>query len=559
MPSLENTDSPSSQKKYALQFTEKPLKLGDKWYLISSEWYSNWANYIGLNTSSKSSTSTPDKISNQSILEYNTETKQFDLKQSLVEETDYFTVPEELWKYLVSKYSVCSTNDIIERFVINDSMDDYSENLKIEIRRLIVRLTSSNWDDTETRTVIEYLSRQTRLETLITHMRTLFNIPVTRQVRLFYKTQFDQTVIDVKEDTTLVTSGCGMNDTILIEVQDESSINNNNNTKPKTSSTPKLNAALALAGAIPAPPPLQQTTPTPTATTTRQSSARQYEYSYSNRQNDYKPGLCGLSNLGNTCFMNSSLQCMSNVPLLTDYFRQGTYKGEINKVNPLGRKGEIAEAYADLINEIWSGNNSYTIPRNFKLNLSRFAPQFTGFQQQDSQELLAFLLDGIHEDLNRIIKKPYVELGSHVGKTDEEFAEESWQDHKKRNDSIIVDTFHGLLKSTLNCLVCGEISIKFDPFCYLSVPLPSKKERLIEVFYVPLDQSKSLVKYKLTVVKSGTMLDLCASLEALLDKEGALVPKNRMVVCDIYSNKFFKIYEPSESISSIRERDDIYM
>ena len=65
--------------------------------------------------------------------------------------------------------------------------------------------------------------------------------------------------------------------------------------------------------------------------------------------------------------MNSSIQCMSNVPLLTDYFREGKYKNEINKVNPLGRKGEIAEAYADLINEMWSGNNSYTIPRNFKV------------------------------------------------------------------------------------------------------------------------------------------------------------------------------------------------
>jgi ubiquitin C-terminal hydrolase len=110
------------------------------------------------------------------------------------------------------------------------------------------------------------------------------------------------------------------------------------------------------------------------------------------------------------------------------------------------------------------------------------------------KELLAFLLDGLHEDLNRVLKKPYVELGSHVGKTDEEFANQSWQDHLKRNDSIIVDIFHGLLKSTLNCLVCKEISIKFDPFCYLSVPLPSKKERLIEVFFVPIDPSQLLLK-----------------------------------------------------------------
>ena len=49
-------------------------------------------------------------------------------------------------------------------------------------------------------------------------------------------------------------------------------------------------------------------------------------------------------------------------------------------------------------------------PRAFKAALARFAPQFAGYQQQDSQELLAFLLDGLHEDLNRVKKKHYIEV-----------------------------------------------------------------------------------------------------------------------------------------------------
>lgn len=48
-----------------------------------------------------------------------------------------------------------------------------------------------------------------------------------------------------------------------------------------------------------------------------------------------------------------------------------------------------------------------------------FAPQFSGYQQQDSQELLAFLLDGLHEDLNRVKKKPYLELKDANGREDE--------------------------------------------------------------------------------------------------------------------------------------------
>ena len=66
-------------------------------------------------------------------------------------------------------------------------------------------------------------------------------------------------------------------------------------------------------------------------------------------------------------------------------------------------------------------------------------------------------------------------------------AEEAWENHIKRNDSIIVDIFHGLFKSTLVCPVCSKVSVTFDPFCYLTLPLPMKKERTLEVFLVRLD------------------------------------------------------------------------
>jgi len=59
------------------------------------------------------------------------------------------------------------------------------------------------------------------------------------------------------------------------------------------------------------------------------------------------------------------------------------------------------------------------VPRNFKQAVGRFAPQFSGYQQQDSQELLTFLLDGLHEDLNRIKQKPYIELKDSENRADE--------------------------------------------------------------------------------------------------------------------------------------------
>ena len=82
----------------------------------------------------------------------------------------------------------------------------------------------------------------------------------------------------------------------------------------------------------------------------------------------------------------------------------------------------------------------------------------------------------------------------------QEVAKEAWVNYRKRNDSIIVDTFHGLLKSTLVCPECQKISVTFDPFCYLSLPLPIKKERQIEVFLIRLDPASKPRQVSLYVV-----------------------------------------------------------
>ena len=73
-------------------------------------------------------------------------------------------------------------------------------------------------------------------------------------------------------------------------------------------------------------------------------------------------------------------------------------------------KGALAKSYGDLLENMWSGDNSYLAPRQFKMMIGKHAPQFSGYQQHDSHELLAFLLDGLHEDLNLVKKKPYVDM-----------------------------------------------------------------------------------------------------------------------------------------------------
>lgn len=74
--------------------------------------------------------------------------------------------------------------------------------------------------------------------------------------------------------------------------------------------------------------------------------------------------------------------------------------------------------------------------------------------------------------LLRIQEKPYTSLKDSDGRPDEEVASEYWENHIRREQSIIVDLFHGQLQSTVKCKVCGHTSVRFDPFNYLSLPLP---------------------------------------------------------------------------------------
>lgn len=197
-------------------------------------------------------------------------------------------------------------------------------------------------------------------------------------------------------------------------------------------------------------------------------------------------GRVGLRNLGNTCFMNAGLQCLCHIEPLVAYFLSNEFEKEINTTSPFSSKGDISRAFAELTKALWRSKSLRSTafnPLDIRKKLAQFAPHlFEGGEQQDVQEFLAFCIDGLHEDLNRVAAPPKPSTDEDEEETDEErqlreehgeeyAAASAWLQHLQHGKSFLVDLLQGQLRSSLTCSQCGFTSRRFDPFLYLSLPV----------------------------------------------------------------------------------------
>jgi len=532
------------QKRVIKDATKAVLSIGDLWYLLDIHWYKQWKKYIEFACSSGKANESehPGPIDNTPLFQIGG-TK---LREHLLDGSDYKLINEVGWKSAIAWYGVIADQSPVKRTVVEQGI--YNKQTKVEV--YLIELKLSFFTDLE-RVYIKEFSKCTTIGNIVEEMKTMFGI-TDEETRVWNKFMTNTYELITKMDQSLQDSGIGSGQMLVLEQKNE------NNEWPRQTRTRSLSSSSGMSISS----PVESTPPNNTNNMNNQSSSPYSPFSsnsngYGNTRQRYmscKPGLCGLGNIGNTCFMNSALQCLSNTSPLMKYFVSCSYKHELNPSNPLGMNGKIAEAYAELMHQMWNGQNHFVTPRAFKMQVGRFAPQFSGYQQQDSHELLAFLLDGIHEDLNRVKQKPYIEMQDDKGRPDDVVAAEAWTNHSLRNSSIIVDYFHGQFKSTVECPECNKRSITFDPFCYLSLPLPVKKERSFIVTLVMLDPLRKPIKLKVTVPKMGSTKDLVNAVANLTGTDS-----DKLVVTDVFTSKFHKRYDLRENVSHITDRDDIYV
>ncbi|XP_041998185.1 ubiquitin carboxyl-terminal hydrolase 5-like [Salvia splendens] len=380
---------------------EAQTKVGDTFYLITQRWWQDWLEYVNqtsiVNDESSSehqgavnlsALKKPSCIDNSDLIDEAVSEDSamgIELHDTLVEGTDYILLPKEVWNKMHSWYG---GGPVLARIAINTGLSQTELSVDVYPLRLELHLMPKG-----ERSAIR-ISKKETIGELHRKACEIFDL-TPKQVSIWDYFSHQKHALMNDMEKTLDDANIQMDQDILVEViniklegglssNQENGSMNNGSLAAATS-----HSSIATSGGLSA---------------SKYSSRNGNSGSHFQNLNTEKAygtsgvsargaicGLTGLLNLGNTCFMNSAIQCLVHTPEFARYFCEG-YHQEINRQNPLGMVGELALAFGDLLRKLWAPGRAPVAPRAFKAKLVRFAPQFSGCSQHDSQRVMVLQL-----------------------------------------------------------------------------------------------------------------------------------------------------------------------
>uniref|UniRef100_A0A674MT76 ubiquitinyl hydrolase 1 n=1 Tax=Takifugu rubripes TaxID=31033 RepID=A0A674MT76_TAKRU len=254
---------------------------------------------------------------------------------------------------------------------------------------------------------------------------------------------------------------------------------------------------------------------------------------------DKTPGVLGLKNHGNTCFMNAVVQCLSNTDLLAEYLA-----GERQAA-----RGEVTEHLASLVRALWTLEYTPQLSVEFKSTVAKYASQFRGNSQHDALEFLLWLLDRVHEDVN---ESPNNNNTSSSSKTKAN-AKVSPTSQPRDRHSFVQEHFQAQYRSSLTCPHCLKQSNTFDPFLCISLPIPLRQTRSMCVTLVFNTKGQRYLRVGLAVPLFGSV----SNLRSMVAEEGS-ISSNQVILAELYSSGFQRSFSDEDDLTAIADSDVVY-